>query len=160
YCLLVFGPEAKTRVWLVQDDDTLYVDRNGNGDLSEPAKRVSGNRHHLSQAEYSFDAGDVPDGPLVHKRLTVSAFSLQPAGQSQTARRHQISIDVEMLGWQGDGIEGRVHQRAFQDIGGVLQFADTPEAAPIVHFGGPWQVMLSGEQQLTAGQESSFFLHV
>jgi hypothetical protein len=27
YCLLVFGPEAKTRVWLVQDGDTLYVDR-------------------------------------------------------------------------------------------------------------------------------------
>ena len=25
YCLLVFGPEAKTRVWLVLDNDTLYV---------------------------------------------------------------------------------------------------------------------------------------
>src|SRR5262249_33364712 len=31
YCLLVFGPEAKSRVWLVQDGDVLYVDRNGNG---------------------------------------------------------------------------------------------------------------------------------
>src|SRR6266702_3291632 len=28
YCLLVFGPEAKTRVWLVLDRDVLYVDRN------------------------------------------------------------------------------------------------------------------------------------
>ncbi len=34
YCLLVFGSEAKTRVWLVLDGDTLYVDRNGNGDLT------------------------------------------------------------------------------------------------------------------------------
>ena len=25
YCLLVFGPEAKTRVWLVLDGDTLYI---------------------------------------------------------------------------------------------------------------------------------------
>jgi hypothetical protein len=35
YCLLVLGPEAKFRVWLVQDGGTLYVDRNGNGDLTE-----------------------------------------------------------------------------------------------------------------------------
>ena len=27
YCLLVFGPEATTKVWLVVDDDKLYVDR-------------------------------------------------------------------------------------------------------------------------------------
>ena len=40
YCLLVFGPEAKTRVWLVVDGDTLYVDRNGDGDLTAETKRV------------------------------------------------------------------------------------------------------------------------
>ena len=39
YCLLVFGPEAKTRVWLVRDGDLLYVDRNGNGDLTEKGER-------------------------------------------------------------------------------------------------------------------------
>jgi hypothetical protein len=36
YCLLVFGAEADFRVWLVQDGETLYVDRNGDGDLTEP----------------------------------------------------------------------------------------------------------------------------
>src|SRR5262245_12904375 len=35
YCLVAFGPEAKTRVWVVQDGDVLYIDRNGNGDLTE-----------------------------------------------------------------------------------------------------------------------------
>src|SRR5262245_54698595 len=40
YGLLVFGPEGKDRVWLVRDGDTLYVDRNGNGDLTEPGKKV------------------------------------------------------------------------------------------------------------------------
>jgi hypothetical protein len=39
-CLLVFGPDANTHVWLVQDGDTLYVDRNGNGDLTEPGEKV------------------------------------------------------------------------------------------------------------------------
>src|SRR5262249_30448580 len=34
YGLLVFGPHARTRVWLVLDGDVLYADRNGNGDLT------------------------------------------------------------------------------------------------------------------------------
>lgn len=42
YVLLVIGPEAKKRVWLVVDGETLYVDRNGNGDLTEANKRVEG----------------------------------------------------------------------------------------------------------------------
>jgi hypothetical protein len=41
YFPLVFGPEAKTQVWLVLDGDTLYVDRNGNGELTEKAERVA-----------------------------------------------------------------------------------------------------------------------
>jgi hypothetical protein len=38
YCLLLFGPEAKAKVWLILDGDKLYVDRNGNGDLTEPGE--------------------------------------------------------------------------------------------------------------------------
>jgi hypothetical protein len=42
YALLVFGPKADRRAWLVMDgDDVLYVDRNGNGDLTEKDKRVA-----------------------------------------------------------------------------------------------------------------------
>jgi len=29
YCLLVFGQEAKHRVWVVLDGDVVYIDRNG-----------------------------------------------------------------------------------------------------------------------------------
>src|SRR5438045_6460410 len=31
YCLLVFGPEAKTRMWLVLDGKVLYADRKEDG---------------------------------------------------------------------------------------------------------------------------------
>ena len=41
YCLLVFGSDAKTHVWLVIDGDVLYVDRNGNGDLTEKGERMA-----------------------------------------------------------------------------------------------------------------------
>jgi hypothetical protein len=35
YCLLVWGAKASTRTWLVQDGNVLYVDRNGDGDLTD-----------------------------------------------------------------------------------------------------------------------------
>src|SRR3569623_1065639 len=41
YCLLVFGRAADHRVWLVLDGDTLYVDRNGDGDLTGEGEKVS-----------------------------------------------------------------------------------------------------------------------
>src|SRR5262249_17746652 len=40
YCVLVFGPVANMRVWLVLDGAVLYVDRNGNGDLTEEGEKV------------------------------------------------------------------------------------------------------------------------
>src|SRR4051812_25082918 len=60
YCLLVFGPEAVHRVWLVHDGDTLYVDRNGNGDLTEPGKKVTadpGEYTDPAEGIYYFKAG-------------------------------------------------------------------------------------------------------
>src|SRR5262245_52300377 len=39
FAVLVFGPKAETRIWAVIDGDTLYLDRNGNGDLTEADER-------------------------------------------------------------------------------------------------------------------------
>jgi WD40 repeat protein len=42
YFQLVFGPDAGTRLWCVFDgDQVLYVDRNGNGDLTEQGERFA-----------------------------------------------------------------------------------------------------------------------
>jgi hypothetical protein len=35
YALLALGNEAETRIWFVADGEDLYVDRNGNGDLTD-----------------------------------------------------------------------------------------------------------------------------
>src|SRR5262245_4416296 len=67
YCMLVFGAEAKTRVWLVLDGDVLYVDRNGNGDLTEAGERVKRgdvfkHQNSLYAEQRQFLAGDVSEG--------------------------------------------------------------------------------------------------
>src|SRR5215831_909330 len=63
YGLLVFGPEAKHRVWLVLDGDTLYVDKNGNGDLTDKGERVTAPAfkavtHPIYARERSIEVGD------------------------------------------------------------------------------------------------------
>jgi hypothetical protein len=157
YCLLVFGPEAKTRVWLVQDGDTLYVDRNGNGDLTEPGKKVAAEKEEgAEEGQFAFKIGEIREGALVHKNLRVSVSKIDHLAKldemakvfldkSPKARGYYIILEVEMPGWHGTGVGGRVQQRAFYvDANGVLQFADKREEAPVIHFGGPWQISLSG----------------
>src|SRR5262245_3812764 len=67
YCLLVFGPEANFRVWLVLDGAVLYMDRNGNGDLTEPDKRVTA--YYNGNAGLGFKPGQLtaPDGKTKYK---------------------------------------------------------------------------------------------
>ena len=146
YCLLALGPEAKTRIWLVQDGDTLYVDRNGNGDLTETNEKVTARRDENDEdGAYIFKAGHLPDGDRLHKELTLHI----------NRRGYSLGLDVEMRGFRGNGIGGRVHQStSFQDITGVLQFAERPKDAPIVHFGGPFQITLFGSHQLMVDREN------
>ena len=76
YCLLVLGPEAKTRVWLVQDGDTLYVDRNGNGDLTEAGEKVAARKGDDMNDWLEFSAGEIREGNLLHRRLLVNVMKL------------------------------------------------------------------------------------
>lgn len=43
YCLLIFGAKANIRVWIVEDERTLYVDRNANGDLTDDGQPLQPN---------------------------------------------------------------------------------------------------------------------
>src|SRR5204862_2421022 len=83
YALLVFGPEAKLRVWVVIDGDTVYVDRNGNGDLTEAgeklrlsAPRPAGQPQFVEQRETP--AVTVTDGRLKHTDLRISRWRIRP----------------------------------------------------------------------------------
>src|SRR5262245_41449527 len=41
YALLLFGPEARLAVWVVFDGETVYLDRNGDGDLTAANERFA-----------------------------------------------------------------------------------------------------------------------
>lgn len=84
YALLVFGQKAESRVWLVLDGDVLYIDRNGNGDLTEPGEciRCSNAQSGGQDPRKWFDVGDItPRGGKKYPRLVVSLQTLAQKGK-------------------------------------------------------------------------------
>ncbi len=114
YCLLVFGPQAETRVWLVRDGDVLYVDRNSNGDLTEPGEAM-----RKAAEQYWFPCGDVTsrDGKTTYKGLSANSYS----------DGYRLRVDVPGKGPQMVGLGAAEKPR----------FAASAKDAPIIHFDGP-----------------------
>jgi hypothetical protein len=179
YGLLIFGPQGKDRVWLVLDGDTLYVDRNGNSDLTEPGEKIATAKRPGGDPEedgYSFDVGELTVGGRTHKAFKVSFAPLKAFGgdlgkrsdvlaalkKDPKALAVSIGVDVEVPGMKGGGLGGRVGYLAGQvDLKGPLLFSDTPATAPVVHLGGLLQVTFYSElPSLRVGRGSEFILVV
>lgn len=134
YCLLVFGPEARTPMWLVLDDKTLYLDRAGNGDLTDAVKSGGSGRWERVAL------GAVPDadGTLRQGNLT--------------AERSSNNVELEVT------VGNKVLYYVGWDSEDLLRFADRPGDAPIVHIGGPVTVCWYGKPPaLVAGTRCRFF---
>jgi len=153
-------------VWLVQDGATLYVDRNGNGDLTEAGEKVAARTNRRTEdGEYDFEAGEIADGAFVHKALRCSVSKIDHLADDDErvkallasepkARGYMVDCDIEVPGLNGAGIGGRVEQgTTFRDLQGPLQFADRPQDAPVIHFGGPLQIGLLELPKLVIGRK-------
>ena len=148
YCLMVFGPDAKHRLWLVRDGDTLYADKNGNGDLTDPGEKIAAEK---DSASLVFHVGTVRIGRLEHRHLTVRAAPLALYGSDVTslpvakailakdknAYAARVHAEIEVPGLAGRGDDGRQTVNVGFDADGPLLFADSPAHAPVLHFGGP-----------------------
>lgn len=171
YCLLVFGEPARTRVWLVQDGDVLYVDRNANSDLTEKDERVA--RKPDNKNFCMFEAGDIHDGALTHTGLTVAQFPVtaELVGNAQEWQRIKrqggeariwiVQVAAERPAEDKRPLPKRIKYVANGDGRGMLLFADRPADAPILHFNGLWTLGLQDlKQRLTAGNKSQFQIGV
>jgi hypothetical protein len=59
------------------------------------------------------------------------------------------------------GLGGRVTQLvSLWDIHGILRFAEQPGEAPVIHFGGPLQVVLFDQHRLMVDREKELVLGV
>jgi hypothetical protein len=113
YALLVFGPQAKLRVWVATDGETIYVDRNSDGDLTEKGKRFP----TVADCK-NIELAD-PDGKTRYVITGISAFK-----EEASATTHlMVSVDIK----------GPISYRQYCDAA----MADSPAKAPIAHFHGP-----------------------
>jgi hypothetical protein len=154
YCLLVFGPEAKTRVWLVLDGDILYADRNGNGDLTETGKRfvLTLDEYDRKRGKRVWKVGDIrgPGDKVQYTGLQVSAICKDASAVTGLGAGYGVAVKVPVAG-----------HRVLQGTGGFvyphhgfrLQFAARRPDAPIIHFGGPLRMILLQPERLTAGMK-------
>jgi hypothetical protein len=172
YCLLVFGPQAKARVWLVLDGDALYLDRNGNGDLTEPGERLPA-RYALHRPEIRPDAEvlrsfdfrrpakyphETDDQPILScgPELTwLHVFHFLPRedhlAQDFFKRQQEKPFRVALTTRTG-------HMQSAQ-----VAFADRPEAAPVLHFDGPLRLALDGKYgpfELRRGETSELYVRL
>lgn len=157
YCLLVFGLDAKTRVWLVQDGDTLYVDRNGDGDLTGDRQRV---KVKQQAANYrSFEVGDLKVGGLTHTGLSVTQMKATPESIFNDREWERVkksgpepwiwtvSITAERAADDKRALPRKVGYVINGDGAGMLLFADRPQDAPIIHLNGPFTLGLQDRKQ-------------
>ncbi len=113
YALLLFGPEVKVRVWVVLDGEAVYVDQNGDGDLTGKDERFG----KLS------DCKDIaitdPDGKTHYVITSISQFS-----EGNPPQPH-LMVNVD--------IKGPFVYQEYCDA----EMGISKEKAPIAHFHGP-----------------------
>jgi hypothetical protein len=148
YCLLVFGKrEARTRVWLVEDGDTLYVDRDGTGMLAGPNKavRAVGRHEDTPNSEWTYRVGDLmPDG------------GREKHTQFKVVRYHRKDEEPLYVLWIHPFGKPLLEYASSANI-----FARDRESAPVIHFGGPVVAKLLRSTKLTVngeGQDLQFFV--
>lgn len=122
YLLLAFGPEAKVLVWVVLDENTLYIDRNGNGDLTEDGER-------LDPAQFPGDAGNPRSPAFAIGDLTVGGAKHTDCFFS--AIRISTGLVVARFGLK---FEGKTLQIAGPTS---LAMVESPKDVRVVHFGSP-----------------------
>jgi hypothetical protein len=127
---LVFGSADKTPIWLVEDGDTLYIDRNGDGDLTEAGKAIGPREDHHGAAGI-----DANGRPVPFRELSYWIGNIGPAGRGQHARfeltRFQQGADPPTY-----VLSGLVNGTSKEYAGWGLMLASSPDRAPILHFGG------------------------
>ncbi len=118
YLLLAFGPDAGFKVWVVLDGETLFVDANGNGDLTDDEPVRFNPAQSTPPKAYVFEAKGV--GAAKEEKKWTLGVSTLAVGASQPAA---------ILTAVRDGSPP-------QKVGPTdFRFTDTPDAARVVHFG-------------------------
>ena len=128
YALLVFGTKAASQVWIVEDGKTLYVDKNANGDLTDDGPPITPTnvKEWMLEGTARFQFDYVLDeittaGGAKHTEFCVHRWN---HGEKEDTYGILVTVDGQTpmyAGWVS------------------TLWATSPQAVPLIHFGGPLQ---------------------
>lgn len=147
YCLLVLGPQANRRIWVVRDGDVLYVDRNGNGDLTDEGERIQGKHSVVTRGEVDRQRTEFVVEGITGARGEKLGFTYEYY-QDRTAGDFLFlyeDLRIEPIQLTGKRVQG---------VTGEFDFSEKREQCPVYHFQGPLTFMRVGQKQFVRGEES------
>jgi hypothetical protein len=152
YGLAVFGPEAKSRVWMVLDKsradvdvyDVLYADLNGDGDLTRPTERFTDEAARAEQSGFNLGDFTDPETGVQHKEFALRA-----------TRGEEPTFMISVL-WRGE--QKFAGGYAVNGDKGYMSFARSAADAPIVWLNGdgPFRFQPWYGDKLHIGQADDF----
>lgn len=178
YAVLKFGQKTPHFVWLVHDGETLYLDTNGNGDLTEVGEKFTGKMLGTgAEPTIHFEIDKLAIGKKLHRGFNLwvtpqKAFEKSPLveGQAEALARIKarpealslrISVEVQAENLQGNGHENRVLQYVLNgDDMGLNTLTEEVSKAPVFHFDGPLKFLFqtAGAEDWTGGQEADAYV--
>jgi hypothetical protein len=159
YCLLVFGAEAKIRVWIVEDGKTLYVDRNANGDLTDDGPPLQPSEvRNLGPSRWDFDYVLDEIKPVTGPAQTKFRLARWNYGKTQDSYGLSVTLHDEQPSRGKTASDPAASSAAAAPStadGGIPMYAgwfgtlwaDAPAQASIIHFGGPLEPRLLREKE-------------
>ncbi|MBX3444633.1 MAG: hypothetical protein KF774_19700 [Planctomyces sp.] len=146
YALLVFGPRGEDRIWIVEDGRTLYIDRDGNGDLTDdgpPIRPEDERRIGIGGSAASFDFHYPAEHIRSHGGSPHGDFKLRRWNYDGGEDQYGLSLTVNgttpfYAGWN-----------AF--------FATDRESAPVIHFALPLHPRPLRNKELIIGSNPGRF---
>jgi hypothetical protein len=168
YALLVFGPDAARKVWLVLDGEVLYVDRNGNGDLTEPGERLELAKDHdiqVAPGMYSrmdvFDIGNLAGlrGQKGDIRFRLDHWIRTKDYVPKNDFERTIARERAANNWEQATLWRIIDDRTMAQ--NPITFAARPQDAQVSHFDGPltFHLKLRDQQELVRSDQPAM-LHL
>lgn len=139
YSLITLGESGAVKVWMVEDGNRLFVDKNANGDLTDDGPPIQpGNVRHLDVNRWDFEYRLDAITPSNGSRHT--SFILRRWNYNDKEDSYGLSLSVD----------GRLPMYA----GWFGTFWSTNQAqAPVIHFGGPFTPRLLRRKEFTIGEK-------
>ncbi len=141
FALLVLGPEAGTKVWFVADGESLFVDRNGNGDLTDdggPLRATTSQESGFVPVSRSWSVGTLaPRYATVE--VTVSLLDPKWRPDPKASNRDHMERFMAAAATIPHVNLSSIHVRIDgkrQQFGHAM-FRTSPEEAPVFHIDGP-----------------------